>query len=93
MAQIVWSDQAIEDLKTIDELISRDSHFYALRFIEKLTSRVHQLILFPESGRIVPEMENPNIRELIEGNYRIFYSLNKNLIIILGIHNSARKIK
>ena len=37
-----------------------------------LIQRVDQLIEFPESGRIVPEKKEPEIRELIEGNYRIF---------------------
>jgi len=36
------------------------------------------LVNFPESGRIVPEKNNPEIRELIEGNYRIFYKAKKN---------------
>jgi len=49
--------------------------------------------LNPESGRIVPEKESPEIRELIEGNYRIFYRLRKDKVIILRIHNSAKKIK
>ncbi len=47
----------------------------------------------PLSGRIVPEKEDPNIRELIEGNYRIFYRVTRNNITILRIHNSARNLK
>ncbi len=58
-----------------------------------LIQRVDQLIEFPESGRIVPEKKEPEIRELIEGNYRIFYRLQKEKITILRIHNAARKIK
>lgn len=92
MAQIIWTKKAIKDLKQIDEIISMDSKFYAERFINKLIFRVDQLIEFPESGRIVPEKEDISIRELIEGNYRIFYRLNKNEVTILRIHNSARKI-
>ncbi len=65
-----------------------DSMFYATRFISKLIARVEQLIEFPESGRIVPEKKDSEIRELIEGNYRIFYRLQKNKITILRIHNS-----
>ena len=67
--------------------------FYAERFIQKVISRVDQLIEFPESGRIVPEKEDSTIRELIEGNYRIFYRWNKNNVTILRFHNSARAIK
>jgi toxin ParE1/3/4 len=54
---------------------------------------LNQLEAFPESGRIVPEKEDPSIREIIEGNFRIFYRLQRGTVIILRIHNSARKIK
>jgi addiction module RelE/StbE family toxin len=93
MAQINWTKKALKDLRAINDYISLDSTFYAVRFISKLIERVEQLTEFPESGRIVPEKKDPEIRELIEGNYRIFYQLNKEKIIVLRIHNSARKIK
>lgn len=93
MAQISWTKKSLKDLRAINDYISLDSEFYAARFVSKLIGRVDQLIEFPESGRIVPEKNEPEIQELIEGNYRIFYRLRKEKIIILRIHNSARKIK
>ena len=73
MAQISWTKKSLKDLRAINDYISLDSSFYAARFISKLISRVDQLIEFPESGRMVPEKNVHEIRELIEGNYRIFY--------------------
>ena len=93
MAQISWTNRSIQDLKSIYDYISLDSTFYAARFISKLIKRVDILIEFPESGRMVPEKNTPEIRELIEGNYRIFYRLRKDEVTILRIHNAARKIK
>ena len=93
MEQISWTKKSFKDLKAINDYISLDSTFYAIRFISKLISRVEQLIEFSESGRIIPEKNDPEIRELIEGNYRIFYRIKKNTIIILRIHNSSRRIK
>jgi toxin ParE1/3/4 len=93
MAQINWTKRSIQDLKSIYDYISLDSTFYAARFISKLIKRVEILIEFPESGRMVPEKNTPEIRELIEGNYRIFYRLRKGEVTILRIHNAARKIK
>ena len=85
--------KSLKDLKSINDYISLDSTFYAARFISNIIKRVDQLIEFPESGRMVPEKNTPEIRELIEGNYRIFYRLRKENIIILRIHNAARRIK
>ena len=93
MAQINWTKKSLKDLKAINDYISLDSSFYAARFISKIIKRVDQLIDFPESGRIVPEKNIPEIRELIEGNYRIFYRLRKENITILRFHNAARRIK
>ena len=93
MAQISWTKKSLKDLRAINDYISLDSSFYAARFISKLISRVDQLIEFPESSRMVPEKNVHEIRELIEGNYRIFYRLQKEKITILRIHNAARRIK
>lgn len=93
MEQISWTKRSLKDLKAIYDYISLDSTFYANRFISKLVTRVDQLIEFSESGRIVPEKNDPEIHELIEGNYRIFYRIKKDKITILRIHNSARRIK
>jgi addiction module RelE/StbE family toxin len=93
MAKISWTRKSIKDLKSIHEYISLDSKFYAARFINRLVSRVDQLMDFPESGRIVPEKEDPSIRELIEGNYRIFYKFQKDKVTILRIHNSSKSVK
>lgn len=93
MAQISWTKRSIKDLKAINDYISLDSRFYAARFVSKLINRVEQLIEFPESGRLVPEKGLQDIRELIEGNYRIFYRLRRNKVTIFPIHNAARRIK
>lgn len=93
MVKIVWTDLAIEDLKIIHDYIVQDSRLYADRFISKLINRVDQLENFPTSGRIVPEFGNENIRELIEGNYRIVYKIKPNHIGIVRIHHAARQLK
>ena len=93
MAKIIWTKKSLKDLKSIFDYVSIDSSFYAARFITRLVLRVDQLEIFPESGRIVPEKEDPSIREIIEGNFRIFYRIQRGNITILRIHNAARKIK
>jgi toxin ParE1/3/4 len=92
MEQIKWTTKSLKDLKAINDFISLDSKFYAARFIDRLIKRVDQLVLFPDSGRIVPEKNNPEIRELIEGNYRVFYRHDKYSITILRIHNSSKRV-
>ena len=93
MVKIIWSEFAVEDLKSIHDYISLDSKVYASRFIEKIISRVDQLETHPESGRMVPEYNSNSIKELIEGNYRIIYKINSDFIGIVRVHHSARQLK
>ena len=93
MVKVVWTDLAIEDLKSIHEYISKDSKFYADRFVTKLINRVDQLENYPQSGRIVPEFGKEDIRELIEGNYRIIFRIKVDHVGIVRVHHSSRLLK
>jgi addiction module RelE/StbE family toxin len=92
MVKIIWTELAIEDLKSIHFYISQDSKIYADRFVNKLVSRVKQLHNHPQSGRVVPEFHIETIRELIEGNYRIIYEIKPDFIGIARVHHSARQL-
>jgi len=93
MVKVVWTDLAIEDLKSIHEYISKDSKFYADRFVAKLINRVDQLETHPQSGRIVPEFGKEDIRELIEGNYRIIFRIKVGHVGVVRVHHSSRLLK
>lgn len=93
MVKIVWSEFALEDLRSIHEYISKDSKVYADKFVEKIINKVSQLESFPESGRVVPEFDTAAIRELIEGNYRIVYRINPAQVSIVRVHHAARLLK
>lgn len=73
MVEIEWTNKSISDLKSIFEFIAQDSKKYAGLQVKKIKERTKQLKIQPLSGRIVPEIDDLNIRELIEGNYRIVY--------------------
>jgi toxin ParE1/3/4 len=94
MVRINWTDQSIDDLTNIAEFIRKDSEKYARIVVKNIRDRVMQLKQFPASGKLVPEIERSEIRELIYGNYRIIYSIiSSNRIDILTIHHSARQLK
>ena len=93
MGKIIWTRSSLRDLQQIHAYISEDSKFYADRFVKRLVTRVDILEDFPLTGRMIPEMEDETLRELIEGNYRIFYKIEKrNGISILRVHHAAKNI-
>lgn len=92
MAKVSWSAEARKDLRSIAEYIEKDSIRYAGITITKLTKAVERLIQFPKSGRIVPELQMENIREVIEGNYRIVYLLKDNICFIVSVIHSKQDL-
>jgi len=90
MAKITWTDQALEDIETICDFIAKDSPQYAKIFAQKVYTTVEQLTIFPKSGRIVPEIGDVSVREIIFGNYRIVYRVRKAEVEIVTVHHSSR---
>jgi plasmid stabilization system protein ParE len=94
MVKVKWTDFALENLVAIGDYIERDSYFYARRVVNSLFNSVDILEQHPCAGRIVPEFNNINIRELIRGNYRIVYKLAGDTNIdIITVHHSARLLR
>jgi plasmid stabilization system protein ParE len=93
MAEIIWSKYALEDIENIYNYIFRESPFYAQKTIEEFFIRVEVLSMYPEIGREVPEYIKSDIRELIEGNYRIIYKIRRKSIFIVRVHHAAKNIR
>ena len=87
--KIIWTEDGINSFEEIVRYISHDSEFYASNFARRLLLAIERLEIFPRSGRIVPEYNNPDIRELIYQNYRIVYKISdKAVYIALIIHGT-----
>ena len=71
--KVVWTASAISHLQAIYDYIAQTSPDYALRMVDRLTKRSIQIAEFPFSGRMVPEYELNEIREVLEWPYRIIY--------------------
>ncbi|MFK7903675.1 MAG: type II toxin-antitoxin system RelE/ParE family toxin [Chitinophagales bacterium] len=85
--------KALEDIDEIAENISHYSSKYASQIVEEFFSKEPLLANFPRMGRVVPEMKNRDIRELIHKNYRIiYYIIDATHIDILTIHHSSRPL-
>ena len=88
--KIIWSPLAVERASEIAEYIAQDNPTVAENWVNAVFTQVEQLKKFPESGRIVPEINNNFFRELIYANYRIIYRLEENRISILTIRHGKQ---
>lgn len=82
----------MEDLDAIHDFIAKESPFYAQRMVERILERTQRLAHFPVIGRIVREFNDPCIREIKEGSYRIVYRLLDEQVEVLCVWHSARRM-
>lgn len=93
MVRIKWLRSAKIDLKEIYNFISLDSKRYTRFQIEKIQNKTEILKTGIIIGKRVSEIDNDNVREIFEGNYRIIYRIiSKNEIHILLVHHGAKDI-
>jgi toxin ParE1/3/4 len=88
--KMIWSPLAIDRASEIAEYIALDKPSASDKWINVVFSKVQQLEFSPEIGRIVPEIGNDHFRELIYGNYRIIYRVEKKQVSILTIRHGKQ---
>lgn len=93
MAKVNWTRQAIENIYEIREYFNYQSKQFADQLTDKLFEKAKKLEQFPKMGRVVPEIERPDIRELVFRNYRIIYHLvTSSQVNVLAVHNGFRPL-
>jgi toxin ParE1/3/4 len=90
--KIIWTEDGITSFEDTISYIAKDSPYYASNFAGKILISIEKLQAYPRIGRIVPEYNNPSIRELIYQNYRIVYKLNIRVVYVLLIIHGAREL-
>lgn len=88
--KILWSPLAIERMTQVAEYIANDNPTASEKWIDSVFKKVEQLEKFPKLGRIVPEANRNEIREILYKNYRVIYRLDKNYISILTVRHGKQ---
>jgi len=89
--RIVWSPRSIRDLEGIHAHIAEDSPPYADLVVQRLASAPDRLAQFPDSGRMVPERADPELRELILRPFRIVYRRRSESVEIATVFRSSMR--
>lgn len=88
--RLVWTRPALADVLHIRDYIAADSPRYARVVAERIVASVDRLRTFPLSGRVVPELGNPMLREVIDAPYRIVYRVRDDVLEILTVVHAAQ---
>lgn len=94
MAQVVWTEPALNEMDEIAEYIAINNFQAAQRFIQAIFKRVDQLKNHSKSGREVPELPKNSIyREVVVEPCRVFYRIEGTKIIIIYVMRSERVLR
>lgn len=92
--ELHWTAESLERLSEIEEFIARDCPERAVRFVELIIDHAEDILPHNHlAGRIVPEIGNPLIRELILKGYRIVYQIKPNCIEMLSVFEGHRLLR
>jgi toxin ParE1/3/4 len=93
MVEVNWTEQALADIQSIAEFIAKDSEKYASIQVSRFFAKGKLISSFPEAGRIVPELNQSDIREIILPFYRIIYRIvSDSQVDVLSVHHSSRQL-
>jgi plasmid stabilization system protein ParE len=91
--EVIWTAGTRTDLDEIVAYIAKDSPTTALAFLEEVLTTAESLMTLSERGRIVPELQEPGVRELFTKRYRLFYEVWTDRVHVLGLLHGAREFK
>ncbi|MEW6776803.1 MAG: type II toxin-antitoxin system RelE/ParE family toxin [Bdellovibrionota bacterium] len=85
-----WSARAERELWAVCEYIAKDKPGAADIFFTRVQARARRVARFPQSGRQVPEIDDPSVREIFFGNYRLVYRIESGTVFILTVFEGHR---
>lgn len=91
MIEIIWSPRSVADLEEIRAYVSADSTTYADLTVRRLVASVERLRMFPDSERIVPERQSPELREVLSGKFRIVYRRKPAVVEVATVFRGSRE--
>lgn len=85
-----WLPLALSDLDGIRRYIAEDDPAAARRWVTRLHARARTAASAPMAGRVVPELDRDDVREVFLRSYRIVYRMLDAEIQILTVFEGHR---
>ncbi len=91
MSTVLWAGPALQALDDALNYIAEDNPEAAERLGRKIHTAVGRLAEFPDSGRVVPELGDPQLREVIHGPFRVIYESGKGEVRVLAVVRAEQR--
>jgi len=83
----------LDDLTSVAEFIGEDSPHFAALTVSRIVARFEQAAESPYSGRIMPEKNRPELRELLWKEYRLVYQVREDHIEVIAVWHGRRLLR
>jgi len=93
MAEVIWTEPALQNLNEIAEYIALENRAAASRLVKEIFDKTERLQSFPQSGRIPPELPNSVYREVVVPPCRIFYREDGKQVFVLYVLREERQLR
>ena len=92
--KVMMSDPALGDVEGIETFLSDKSPARAKKLTKEIFARARSLAVFPRRGRMIPEIEDDCLRELIVGDYRVMYEIDDDngIVEVLAVLHGRREL-
>lgn len=93
MAQVIWTEPALNDLDAIADYIAIENPVAAAELVRKVFEHVEQLEAHPESGSRPPELKRSRYRQIVEPPCRVFYRYDGETVLVLFVMRSEQLLR
>ncbi len=90
LREVVWAQSARDALDAVIGYIARDSHQAAGQILDTALDAAASLAAFAERGRVVPELDDPTIREVFVYRYRLQYRIEDTRVLVVAFLHGSR---
>jgi plasmid stabilization system protein ParE len=88
MAELIWTEPALQDLDAIADYIALDNPLAARRLVQRIFHRVQQVEAYPQSGSHPAELRRSTrrYRQLVEPPCRVIYRYDHSTEKVFVLH-------
>jgi plasmid stabilization system protein ParE len=90
---VIWTRQSVIQLNKYADYIAQDNVLAAEKWVLSLLGKTDQLSELPKNGRIVPEYNDSNLSEIIEGDYRLIYRIEDEKVYVQSVRHTRQDLR
>ena len=88
--EVIWAESARDALDEVITYIAQDSRQAAVHVLEAALEAAGNLSTLSERGRVVPELNDPVMREVFVFRHRLMYRVEDERVVVVAFVHGAR---